>query len=77
MESVEENTVIDLIKNEKLSCNEANEVLGGLYPGLRGLSSRSVRRFCNERGISSRTSAENLAEMVRIATSQVNPSCLI
>ena len=44
MESVEENTVIDLIKNEKLSCNEANEVLGGLYPGLRGLSSRSVRQ---------------------------------
>ena len=77
MESVDENMVIDLIKNKKLSYNEASEVLGGAYPGLRGLSSRSVRRFCNERGISSRTSAEDLAEMVSIATSQVNPSCLV
>ena len=48
MESVNENMVIDLTKNEKLSYNEANEVLTGLYPGLQGLSSRSVRRFCNE-----------------------------
>ena len=77
MESVDENMVIDLIKNKKLSYNEASEVLGGVYPGLRGLSSRSVRRFCNERGKSSRTSAEDLTEMVRIATSQVNPSCLV
>ena len=77
MESVDENMVIDLIKNKKLSYNEASEVLGGVYPGLHGLSSRSVRRFCNERGMSSRTSAEDLVEMVRITTSQVNPSCLV
>ena len=77
MESADENMVIDLIKNKKLSYNKAIEVLGGVYPGLRGPSSRSVRRFYNERGISSRTSAEGLAEMVRIATSQVNPSCLV
>lgn len=43
MESVNENMVIDLTKNEKLSYNEANEVLAGLYLGLQGLSSRSVR----------------------------------
>ena len=72
MKSVDENMVIDLIKNKKLSYNEASEVLTGLYPGLHGLSSRSVRRFCDQRGISSRTSAEDLAEMVRSATSQVN-----
>ena len=77
MESVDENMVIDLIKSKNLSYNEASEVLTGVYPGLRGLSSRSVRRFCNQRGISSRTSAEDLAEMVRSATSQVNPSCLV
>ena len=69
--------VIGLIKNKKLSYNEASELLGGVYPGLHGLSSRSVRRFCTERGISSRKSAEDLAEVVRIATSQVNPSCLV
>ena len=77
MESVDQNLVIDLIKNKKLLYNEASEVLGGVYPGLRALSSRSVRRFCNERGISSRASAEDLAEMVRIAASQVNASCLV
>ena len=77
MESVDENMVIDLIKNKKLSYNEVSEVLGGVYPGLRGLSWRSVRRFCNERGISSRTSVQDLAEMFRITTSQVNPSCLV
>ena len=70
MESVDENMVY-------WPNNEASEVLTGAYPGLRGLSSRSVRRFCNQRGISSRTSAEDLAEMVRSATSQLNPSCLV
>ena len=77
MESVDENMVVGLIKNKKLSFNEASEVLTGVYPGLCGLSSRSIRRFCNETGISSRTSAEDLAEMVRSATSQVNLSCLV
>ena len=48
MESVDENMVIDLIKNKNLSYNEASEVLTGVYPGLRGLSSRSVRQFCNQ-----------------------------
>ena len=56
MESVDENMVIELIKNKELSYNEANEVLTGVYAGLRGLSSRSVRRFCNEKGIVSRRS---------------------
>ena len=69
--------VIDLIKNKKLWYNEASEILGGVYPGLCGLSSRSVRRFCNERGILSKTSAEDLAEMVRITSSHVNPLCLV
>ena len=69
MESADENVIIDLIKSKKLSYNEASEVLRGVYPVLRGLSLRSVRRFCNERGISSRTSSEDLTEMVRIATS--------
>ena len=77
MESVNENMVIDLPKNEKLSYNEANEVLTGLYLGLQGLSSRSVRWFCNEWSIPSRTSAEDLAEIVRSATSHVSHSCLV
>ena len=70
MESVDENMVIDLIKSKNLSYNEASEVLTGVYPGLRGLSSRFARQFCNQRRISSRASAEDLAEMVRSATSQ-------
>ena len=77
IDSLDENMVIDLIKNKKLSHNEASDILTGVYAGLRGLSSWSVRQFCNQRGISSRTSAEVLAKMVRSATSQVNPSCLV
>ena len=38
-----------------------------LYPGIRGLSSRSVRRFCSERGIHyssgfTNSQVENLVE---------------
>ena len=52
MELVDENLVIDLIENQKLSYEQASSVLKERFPGVRGLSSQSVRKFCSERSIS-------------------------
>ena len=58
MELVDENLVIDLIENKKLSYEQASSVLEERFPGLWGLSSQSVGRFCSEKTISSRVSTE-------------------
>ena len=42
MELVDENLVIDLTENQKLSYEQASNVLIERFPGVRGLSSRSV-----------------------------------
>ena len=59
MESIDENLVIDLIENQKLSYKQASSVLKERYPGVWGLSSRSTRRFC-----SFRVSTEKVTEIV-------------
>ena len=71
MESVDENLVIDLIENQKLSYEQANSALKERFPGVRGLSSRSIRRFCSKRRISSRVTTEKVTEMVMEASSKV------
>ena len=71
MELVDENLVIDLIENQKLSQEEASSVSKERFPGVRGLSSRSVRTFCSKRSISSRVSTEKVTEMVMEASSKV------
>ena len=68
MELVDENMVIDLIENQN---EQASSVLKEGFPGVRGLSSRSVRRFCRERSISSRVTTEKGTEMVIEASSKV------
>ena len=45
MELVDKNLVIDLIENQKLSYEQASSVLKERFPGVRGLSSWSVRRL--------------------------------
>ena len=77
MESVNENLVIDLIENQKLSYEQASSVLKERYPGIRGPSSRSVRRFCGKRNISSRVPTEKLTEMVMEASSKVISAFLL
>ena len=60
MKSIDENKVIDLNEDQKLSQKQASSVLKGRYPGGRGLSARSVRvlsarsvrRFCSKRSAS-------------------------
>ena len=49
MELVDENLVIDLIENKKLSYKQTSSALKERFLGVWGLSSRSVRRFCSER----------------------------
>ena len=71
IELVDENLVIDLIEDQKLSYEQARCVLKERFPGVRGLSSWSVRRFCSKRSISSRVSSEKVTEMVMVASSKV------
>ena len=71
MELVDENLVIDLTENQKLSYGQARSVLKKRFPGVWGLSSWSVRRFCSKRSISSRVSTEKVTEMVMEASSKV------
>ena len=73
MELVDENLVIDLIEKQKLSYEQASSVLKERAPGVRGLSSRSVRRFCSKRSISLRVSTEKMTEMVMVMTKILSP----
>lgn len=52
---------------------QISEALQQLYPGTKGLSSRSVRRFCNNHNIhaTSRLSPPELSRVVSTAVSQV------
>lgn len=52
MESSDENLVTDLIENQNCSY-EQTSVLKERHHGVRGFSSRSARRFCDKRSISS------------------------
>ena len=70
MELVDENLVTDLIENQKLSYKQASSVLKERFPGVQELSSRSVRRFCSKRSISSRVSTKKMTEMVMEAFSK-------
>ena len=73
MELVDENLVIDLIEKQKFSYEQASSVLKERVPGVRGLSSRSVRRFCSKRSISLRVSTEKMTEMVMVMTKILSP----
>ena len=71
MELINQNLVIDLIGNQKLSYEQARSVLKERLPGVRGVSSWSVRRFCSKRSVSSRVSTEKVTEMVMEGSSKV------
>ena len=70
MALVNENLVIDLIENQKLSKEQASSFLKERFPAKRGLSSWSVRRFCSKRSISSRVHTEKMTEVVMEASSK-------
>ena len=71
MDLVNENLVLDSIENQKLSYEQVSSVLRETFPGVQGLSSRSVRRFCSKRSISSRVSTEKVTERGMEASSKI------
>ena len=71
MDLIDENLVINSIENQKLSYEQVSSVSKETFPGVQGLSSRSVRRFCNERRISSRVSTEKVTDRVMEASSKI------
>ena len=71
MELIGENLVIDMIKNQKLSYEQASTVLKRRFPSVGGLSSRSAEILRSERSISSRVSTEKVTEMVMEVSSKV------
>ena len=67
----------DYIRNQVESGVSHNLIaaeLQQLHPGVRGLSLRSVRRYCSERGIhySSRLSSSQVEQCVEQSVSQVS-----
>ena len=55
---------------------EVSEELQMLYPGMKGLSSRSVRRFCAKHDIhhTSRLEAQQLVRVVATGVCRVGPT---
>ena len=70
MKLVDENLVIELTENQKLSYEQARSVLKERFPGVQGPSSWSIRRFCSKRSISSRMSTKEVTEMMMEASSK-------
>ena len=61
------------VELERKTHEQISEAVQQLYPGTKGLSSRSVRRFCNNHNIhaTSRLSPPELSRVVSTAVSQV------
>ena len=61
------------VKEERRSHKQISEELKVLYPGVRGLSVRSVRRFCDGHDIhtTSRLSDEDLDRVVSSSIAKV------
>lgn len=74
MDNICEKYVEHLVFTEQKSHRQISEILKSSYPNQKGLSEHSVRRFCNERGISKRAilSDESLDDMVRESVRSVS-----
>ena len=57
-------------KEEQKSHNQISVKLNGLYPGVRGLSIRSVRRFCEKHDIHA-TSLLTNEDLDRVVSSSI------
>ena len=71
MDNVDEDYVADLIENHKKTHEEVSTILKIEYPGLNGLSSRSVRRYCKERNIKRTIDQESLNNVIHKAVTEV------
>lgn len=64
---------------ENNSYEDLVEEIKNQFPGVRGCSLRSVKRFCSQHGIKKQVpvSTETLDLVVQSAISEVQPTCLL
>ncbi|XP_068747843.1 uncharacterized protein [Montipora capricornis] len=76
MDDIREEYVRHLVQNEGMTLSQISEKLKRCHPNQRGLSERSVRRYCKEHGITRRSniSNEELDDVVRNSVSKVGPT---
>ena len=65
------NLIRQLVSVKKYTYAQASDYLKTKYPNSRGFSERTVRRYCKENEISSRTDTNEVNRMVADAVSQV------
>ena len=68
-----ENFIREFLSLKENTIEDLSETLQATYPGQRGFSARSIKRFCKEKGIRQRgiVSDEELDVYVRAAVSEV------
>ena len=74
---------LEFVSRKENTVEDLADVLETTYPEQRGFSSRSIKRFCKEKGITCRGIVSNtqLDDAVRVAVSDVlefriNAACL-
>ncbi len=65
-----EGYIREMVVVKKMTHENISDSIQQQYPGVRGLSSRSVRRFCHEHGIHS-TSRLPQSDLIRVISSAV------
>ena len=71
MDHVDVNLIRQLVSVKKYTYAQPSDYLKTKYPNSRGFSERTVRRYCKENEISSRTDTNEVNRMVADAVSQV------
>ena len=70
MDHVDVNLIRQLVSVKKYTHAQASDYLKTKYPNSRGFSERTVRRYCKENEISSRTDTNEVNRTVADAVSQ-------
>ena len=77
MTALEENEefVENLLFQKENTICDLSDILQQQYPGQRGFSERSIKRFCKEKGIRQRgmISKEQLDNVVKVAVQRYSP----
>ena len=71
MDYVDVNLFRDLVSVEKYTYARVSDYLKTEYPNSRRFSKRTVRKYCKENEISSRTDTNEVNRMVADAVSQI------
>ncbi|XP_057314337.1 uncharacterized protein LOC130655589 [Hydractinia symbiolongicarpus] len=60
--------------SQKKTYEEISNILQSRYPGERGYSVKSIKRYCKENGLSPRVSQAHLEQIVATAVQEVGPT---